>query len=52
MTQTGGDGLIDIFDEDVPLADVPKTGDISTLWMALSTISAGGLILLNKKRKF
>lgn len=46
-----GDGLIDIFDEDVPLADVPKTGDISALWMALSSLSAGGLLLL-KKRKF
>lgn len=45
------DGLIDIIDEDVPLADVPKTGDLSTLWMALSGLSAGGLLLLNRKKE-
>lgn len=42
---------IEIPDEDVPLAEAPKTGDISILWIALSGISAGGMILLGKKRE-
>ena len=42
---------IDIFDEDVPLADAPKTGDISALWIAISGISAAGMIILGKKRE-
>ena len=46
-----GDGLVEIEDEDVPLADVPQTGDMSLLWVALSAVSAGGAILLNRKRK-
>jgi len=46
-----GDGLIEIFDEDTPLADVPRTGDISGLWILLSSLSAGGLILLNRKKE-
>ena len=41
--------LIDIFDEDVPLADVPKTGDATLLWVILSMISGGGVILMNRK---
>lgn len=40
-----------ILDEEVPLADAPKTGDISGLWAAISLISLGGVALLNRKRK-
>ena len=42
---------IEISDEDVPLASAPKTGDISTLWIALSGVSAAGMILLGKKKE-
>ena len=42
---------IEIPDEDVPLADAPKTGDISGLWVALSSISAAGMFLVGRKRK-
>ena len=42
-------GEIDIFDEDVPLADVPLTADISALWLALSGLSACGAWLLGGK---
>ena len=38
-----------IEDEDVPLADVPKTGDISGVLAAVSLISLGGIFLLKKK---
>lgn len=44
-------GEIDIFDEDVPLADVPQTGDISAIWIALSGASAAGMFVLGKKRE-
>ena len=47
----GDDGLIDIFDEDVPLASVPKTGDAMGLWMMLSGSSLGGLVALKKKKR-
>ena len=45
------DTEIEIPDEDVPLASAPKTGDISALWIALSSVSAAGMILLGKKRE-
>ena len=45
------DELLEILDEEVPLADAPKTGDISSLWAALSGLALGGLGLLNRKRK-
>ena len=45
------EGEIDIPDEDVPLAAAPKTGDISALWIAVSSISAAGMIVLGKKRE-
>ena len=44
-----GVGLIDIVDEDVPLADVPQTGDISLLWLAMSILSGSGAIALKRK---
>ena len=40
-----------LFEDDIPLADVPKTGDASALWMVLSAVSGAGLFLLNKKRE-
>jgi len=46
-----GDGLVEIEEEDVPLADAPQTGDISTLFGAISALSAGGFFFLNRKRK-
>ena len=46
-----GDGTITILDGDVPLANVPKTGDVSAIWVILSMASAGGMIVLNKKRE-
>ena len=39
-----------IEDEDVPLADVPKTGDLSMLWLALSGL-CGAAVLLDMKRR-
>ena len=42
---------IDIPDEEVPLADVPSTGDFSAVWMALTGISAAGLVGLGVTRK-
>ena len=39
------------FDDDVPLAEVPKTGDPSLLWAAVSALSAGSLVLVNRKKK-
>ncbi len=50
-SETSGDGLVDIFDEEVPLADVPKTGDAIGLWMMLSGGSLAGLAVLNKKKR-
>ena len=50
-TQVVQGGEIDIFDEEVPLADVPRTGDVSALWLALSGLASGGLVLLGRKRK-
>jgi LPXTG-motif cell wall-anchored protein len=51
VNPTGGDGLVEILDEDVPLAAVPQTGDLSTLLLALSTFSGSGLALLGLNRK-
>ena len=41
----------DVPDEAVPLAKAPVTGDISGLWLALSGLSGGGMLLNNRKRK-
>ncbi len=44
-----------LLDEDVPLASVPKTGDISSMWYALLALSGIGLLgmaaLSGKKSK-
>lgn len=42
---------VKIIDELVPLAKAPKTGDLSSLWIAISGLSLGGMALLNAKRK-
>ncbi|MBQ2961040.1 MAG: Cys-Gln thioester bond-forming surface protein [Oscillospiraceae bacterium] len=36
--------------EDVELADVPKTGNIAVLWLIMGGLSSAGLIVLNRKR--
>ena len=45
----------EILDEEIPLADVPKTGDASALWMMMSVLSGSGLagmaFLGRKKRE-
>ena len=44
----------EILEEEVPLASVPKTGDMSVLWLALTALSGSGLAglsVLEKKRK-
>ena len=51
VAPTGGDGLVEILDEEVPLAAVPQTGDISTLLLAISTFSGSGLALIGLNRK-
>ena len=45
--------IINIVDEDVPLAGLPKTGDDSHNWMFSALISGLGLVwlMLNKKRE-
>ena len=43
--------VVTIIDEPVPLAKAPKTGDLSGLWAVLSSLSLGGMGLLNRKRK-
>jgi len=40
-----------ILDEEVPLAEAPETGDASLLMALMSSLSAGGFLALNKKRK-
>jgi len=40
-----------ILDEEVPLADAPRTGDISGLWAAVSALSLAGAAYLSIKRR-
>jgi len=45
---------VEIFDEEIPLAEVPETGDSMFLWLAASAMSGLGMIGVNlggKKRK-
>lgn len=46
----GGDGLLEILDEEVPLAAVPTTGDPMVLWMALSALSGAGYLCIKRKK--
>ena len=54
-TGGGNDGgnrkYTEIEDEEVPLAAAPKTDDITTVLAAVSLFSAGGLTVLNRKRR-
>lgn len=43
----GGGGDIDLFDEDVPLADVPATGDNTTYYALVALVSGVSLLWLN-----
>ena len=43
--------LEELPEDDVPLAEVPKTGDASILWFALSALSGAGLVGLNLTKK-
>ncbi len=45
------DGLVEIIDEEVPLADAPETGDNSIIYVLMSLISLCGLSLVAMKRK-
>ena len=42
---------VEIPDDEVPLADAPKTGDTSLLWLALCGLSGAGMLGLKRKRK-
>ena len=45
---TRGVGQLEtIIDEEVPLAEVPQTGDISAVWFALILMSVCGLCVLH-----
>jgi len=45
----GGTDLV-LVDPDVPLGEIPKTGDAFYNWLGLAVLSAAGLFLLWKKR--
>jgi len=38
-------------EEDVPMADVPETGDPTALWAVASVVSAAGILFIGKKNK-
>ena len=48
---TDPDSLVEIPDEDVPLANIPKTGDPMVLYGALTALSGIGLAVLGIKKK-
>ena len=51
VPQNGDDPLVEILDEDVPLANIPKTGDPMVLYGALTALSGIGLAVLGIKKK-
>lgn len=51
IVRNAGRNLVEIEDEEVPLAKAPKTGDPTILLAAASLFSAGGLAVLNRKSK-
>ena len=51
VTPIDDDDLVDLPDEDVPLADVPKTGDGMLLYVGMTALSGFGLIRLGFKKK-
>ena len=38
---------VEIFDDLIPLADVPATGDISIIWYGATLLSLAGLLVLS-----
>lgn len=50
-TEEEGEKEVTISGKQVPMAQAPKTGDLSALWLAVSGLSLGGMALLNRKRK-
>ena len=48
---SGDEELEDLPDEDVPLADVPQTGGLVGLFIAMTAVSGAGLLALNLKKK-
>jgi len=48
---SGDEELEDLPDEDVPLADVPQTGGLMGLFIAMTAVSGAGLLALNWKKK-
>ena len=52
-TDVPGESGTELGDGDVPLAEVPKTGDSSALWVLAAAVSGIGLVWLTvcKKRE-
>lgn len=51
VAPSGSGEVIDILDEEVPLAAVPQTGDLSAVLLTLSAVSGSGLVLAGLRRK-
>ena len=45
------DGLIEILDDEIPLAAVPQTGDGSGMMAMMSLMSLAGIVFLSKKKE-
>ena len=46
-----GDGLVELPDEDVPLAEAPKTGDPMLIYAGMTLLSGAGLAYLSLGKK-
>lgn len=44
------DPVVEIVEEEVPLADVPKTGDNMIVWAALAILSLLGITAIGRRR--
>lgn len=51
VPQSSATGLTEIEEEAVPLAEVPKTGDNSAMWIAAAVLAACGLVALGQKKR-
>ncbi|MBR6816882.1 MAG: Cna B-type domain-containing protein [Clostridia bacterium] len=49
--QLDDEDTMTILDEEVPLAEAPKTGDVSTVLMATSALAGAGLMFTGRKKK-